>query len=100
LLALATVGVVRVLGYQENMEPIPDSEMQAVERLMVSQAPLSPHSFLKAVDRVLVKRGPLAGTEGFLVRLKNQARIVISVNLLARSASAEVDIDDVERVKV
>jgi hypothetical protein len=38
----------------------------------------------------------LRGLEGFLVRVKNLARLVISVNLIAQSVATEVDIADVE----
>ena len=38
-----------------------------------------------------VRRGPLKGIEGYFVRLKNQSRLVISVNVLSQSVATEVD---------
>jgi len=46
--------------------------------------------------RVRVRLGPLQGCEGILIRKKNIARLVLSVNFLQRSVSVEVDADNVE----
>jgi hypothetical protein len=42
-----------------------------------------------------VIRGALEGHEGFLVRDKGNHRIVLSMDLIQRSMSVEVDLDDV-----
>ena len=44
----------------------------------------------------MVKRGPLAGWEGELVRVKNAAKPVVSIQLLSQSGAAEIDSGDVE----
>jgi hypothetical protein len=41
----------------------------------------------------------LRDVEGLLVRIKSQARLVLSVELLARSVSTEIDAGDVEVVR-
>ena len=43
-----------------------------------------------------VKRGSLEGIEGILVRKKNLYRLVLSVDLLARSVAVEIDATDLE----
>jgi hypothetical protein len=43
-----------------------------------------------------VKRGSLAGIEGILIRKKNLFRLVLSVELLARSVAVEIDAADLE----
>jgi NADH:ubiquinone oxidoreductase subunit K len=45
---------------------------------------------------VRVRSGPLAGVEGILVRRKNAARFVISVDLIARSVALDIDALDLE----
>jgi transcription antitermination factor NusG len=47
---------------------------------------------------VRVTSGPLRGLEGILVRRKNLFRLVLSVEILERSAAVEVDVAAVERV--
>ena len=45
-----------------------------------------------------IVNGPLEGTEGILIRRKNAFRVVLSIDLIMKAASVEVDIGDVERI--
>jgi hypothetical protein len=47
---------------------------------------------------VRVISGPLQGLEGILIRKKNSCRLVLSIEILERSAAVEVDVSAVERV--
>lgn len=77
---------------------IPVEEIEAVRRVVKTGLFLEPYPFLKSGDRVRLKTGPLEGIEGILVRKKNAYRMVISVELLARSIAVEVNAVDIERV--
>jgi transcription antitermination factor NusG len=52
---------------------------------------VTPHPFLNVGQAVLIERGPLTGLEGVLIEVKGKHRLVVSINLLQRSVSAEVD---------
>ena len=52
---------------------------------------LSPWPFLQVGRRVRVECGPLAGTEGIVLEVKSVCRIVVSLTLLQRSVSAEIE---------
>jgi len=71
-----------------------DSIRQAVERCVK----IEPHPFIHRGDLVRVRSGPLTGIEGILVRKKNFSRLVLTVELLGKSAAVEVDVAIVERV--
>jgi len=77
---------------------IPVEEIEGVRRVIEKGLSAEPHPFLKSGDRVRLKNGPLDGIEGILVRKKSFYRLVLSVELLARSISVEVDVADVERM--
>jgi hypothetical protein len=47
---------------------------------------------------VRIKSGALAGIEGILVRKRNISRLVLSVEMLGKAASMEVDAFQVEPV--
>jgi transcription antitermination factor NusG len=47
---------------------------------------------------VRIVRGALQGAEGILIRKKNASRVVVSMDLIARAASVEVETADVERI--
>jgi len=93
---LQTPGVASIVGQGPTPEPIPESEIAAVRLVMASRERCSAHPFLKEGTWVRVSRGALKGVEGFLVRIKNLARVVISVNALSQSVAVEIDARDVE----
>src|SRR5579871_3841636 len=81
-------GIVNIAG---QAAVIPEAEIEDVRRMVESFLHAEPHPFLKCGDRVRIKAGPLAGIEGILVRKKNQMRLVLSVELLAKSVAVEID---------
>jgi transcription antitermination factor NusG len=56
-----------------------------------------PHGFISIGERVVVTQGPLEGTTGFLIREKNRCRVVLSLDLIKRSMSVEVDANAIAR---
>jgi transcription antitermination factor NusG len=88
---LTVPGVVDVVGFGKMPEHIPDAEIERVRRMVQSGLLVSPYPFVQVGQAVLIEHGPLSGVEGILVEAKGKARLVVSVNLLRRSVSAEVD---------
>ncbi len=84
-------GVVDVVGFGKTPERIPDAEVERVRRMVESGLPITPFPYVQVGQAVLIERGPLAGIEGVLVEVKGKLRLVVSVHLLQRSVSAEVD---------
>jgi transcriptional antiterminator NusG len=86
-------GLVSLLGAGwDRLAVIPEREMQAIEQLQAAGVPVKRHPYLQTGRRVRVTRGPLAGCEGILVELKaSRGRLIVSIELLQRSVSAEVD---------
>jgi len=95
---VTTPGIVSVLSVNGEPAVIPESEIEAVRKAIEWGNRVEPHPFLRCGDRVRVISGPLQGLEGILVRKKNLYRLVLSVELLERSAAVEVDVSSVERV--
>lgn len=77
---------------------VSDEEIDTLRKVCSVGVGVLPHPFLKQGDHVRVRTGPLAGTEGIFVRTKNQCRVVISVELLRKGVSVEVDTGDIERI--
>jgi transcription antitermination factor NusG len=94
-----TPGVFFVVENAGRACPVSDSEIEAVKIVMRSGGNIAPHEFLQAGERVRVQSGPLAGVLGFFVREKNQSRIVVSVEVLRKAVSVEVDISNVVKMK-
>lgn len=88
---LTVPGVVGLVGFGEGPSPIPDQEIEQVRRMVQSGLLLKPWPFLEVGQTVLLERGPLAGLEGILEEVKGRLRLVVSIRLLQRSVSTEVD---------
>jgi len=96
---LTTPGVHSFVAWAGRPADIPQEEIDAVRRLVDSSLRIEPHPFLKCGDWVRIKSGPLEGIQGILVHKRSAFRLVLSVEMLAQSASVEVDISVVERVR-
>lgn len=97
-LVLTTPGVIRVVGFGGKPCPIPDSEIDAIQRLALSPD-VMPAPYLKIGHKVQIMKGPLLGITGILTQVKNAHRLVVSVNLIMNSVSVNVDSVDVLPVR-
>ena len=89
-----------ILSRGEQIAVVPEDEILAIRRAVEGCYRVEPHPFLRCGERVRVTRGSLEGVEGILVRKKNLYRLVLSVDMLARSVGVEVDAADVEPVGI
>jgi transcription antitermination factor NusG len=86
-------GLVRLLGQRwDQLEAVPDSEVDAIQKLIRSELPIFPYPFLREGQRVRITRGPLASVEGILVRGNpKKGLVVVSIELLQRSVAVQLD---------
>lgn len=99
LQAVTTPGVCSIICLSGIPAIIPGEEITAIQRALESKYWLEPHPFLCEGETVRVISGPLCGVEGILCRKKDAHRLVISVQMLGRSAAVEIDSSIVERVQ-
>lgn len=96
LTLITTPGIHSLVCWGGRAANIPREEIEAVRRLVESAYAIEPHPFLTCGDRVRIKSGPLEGIEGILIRKTRGYRLVLSVEMLSKSASVEVDTSVVE----
>jgi len=100
LQVVTTPGVHMILFHGEQVAIIPEVEIQAIRSAVEGPFRVEPHPFLKCGERVRVVRGSLEGVEGILVRKKNLYRLVLSVDMMAKSVAVEIDATDVQPAPV
>lgn len=88
--------VVRLVGFSGVPASLPDEQVEILRAGLADQLHAEPHPFLTVGRRVSIVRGPLAGLEGVLLRKKGNFRFVLSVDLIQRSLSVDVDVADVQ----
>ena len=98
LSVLKTPGVVSVVGFGGVPAAIPDSEIEAIRLMLGSALPVAPYPFLSAGQHVRIVRGPLTGLEGFVLGRRREFLLVISITLLQRSVSVEVEREWIEPI--
>jgi transcription antitermination factor NusG len=88
---LITPGVMHIVGIGKTPHPVEDGEIAALKAIVISGLQTEPRSYLNIGEKVRIEVGPLAGVEGILLALKGSNRLVVSVSLLQRSVSVEID---------
>jgi transcription antitermination factor NusG len=97
LRVLSCLGVVSIVGVDGRPAPIADREIESIRTLVASDLRFDPSPLIEEGDPVEVVRGPLRGVVGRLVRKSGQARLVLSVGLIGRGVTVDVDAADVRR---
>jgi hypothetical protein len=82
-------GVVGFAGFGKGPTPVPDHEIERVRGMVQSGLLITPWPFLKLGQTVLIEHRPLA--EGLLKEVKGRLPLVVSIHLLQRSVSTEID---------
>ncbi len=96
---ICTRGVVRIIGTNPHTPtPIPEKQVNDIKILVNGNVKLDPYKYLKSGSRIRVKVGPLRGVEGILLKRKTNYRVVVSIDLLQKSTSAEISIADIEPI--
>jgi transcription antitermination factor NusG len=94
LQVLEIPGVARLVGFNGHPAPVPVEDIETIRACLAGRHPMQPHCFVQRGQRVRVLSGPLAGLTGIVVRQKKRTLFVISLELLMRSVSVEIDISD------
>lgn len=92
---ITTPGVIYVVGFGNEPAPITDHEINAVHAILDSGVAAEPCPYLRTGERIRVTRGALQGIEGLLVQKKSEWRMVVSIEMLQRSVSVEIDREDI-----
>jgi len=87
-----------IVGAGKIPIPVPDDELAAVRTMIESGRPVLPWPCLRKGQPVRIDDGPLAGLTGTLARDADAWRIVVTVTLLQRSVSVQLDRDCVSPV--
>jgi transcription antitermination factor NusG len=95
---LQTSGVARFIGFGPRPAVVSNEEIAALEAAVTNGITVSPHPYLVVGSRVRIIRGPLAGLTGILTRDNQVSRVVLSVDLISRSISVQLDAGDVESI--
>jgi transcription antitermination factor NusG len=95
---LSTKGVVCILGNHGSPVPVPLSEIESTRKLLRSGLKFRPFPYEMEGKEVTIISGPLEGARGKVLYARGGCSLILSVNLIRRSVSVEIDMNDVEFV--
>ena len=94
---LRVPGVISIVGSGRKPSQLPDSYIHFL-REGLREGKIEPHCDLVMGARVRIRSGLMAGVEGVLLRKKNNLRVVLTLEMIMKSVTVEVQIDDIETV--
>jgi transcription antitermination factor NusG len=94
---LVIPGVIGVVSIGRMPVSVQEQEILAVQDVVKSGLAYQPCPFT-AGQPVRIESGPLRGLEGVVVEMKKSYRLIVSIQLLQRSVSVEIDQDHLKPV--
>jgi transcription antitermination factor NusG len=95
---LTVPGVVSIVGNRNGPLPVDEREFDCFRRLCASYSEVQEQNFGEPGMPVEVVHGPLAGLTGILLGPRSRCRLVVSISLLQRAISVEMDAACVRRL--
>jgi transcription antitermination factor NusG len=80
----------QIVGFGKTPHPVEDAEVDALQRICKTGVQAVPCPYMTVGAKVTILQGPLKGLEGIMMEPK-ETRLVVSVTLLQRSVSVELD---------
>lgn len=91
---LKVPGVISIVGGPKPL-PVAESYIHFL-REGLRHGKIEPHPYLTVGTRVRIRSGVMAGMEGVLLRKKNNFRVVLTLDMIMRSVTVEVEMEDIE----
>lgn len=88
---LTCPGVVNVVTFGSEPAVVDPVEIETIRSIVSSGLGAQPWPYLKVGRKVLIEQGPLKGIEGLVVEVRRRFHLIVSVSLLQRSVSVQVE---------
>jgi transcriptional antiterminator NusG len=95
--AVEVPGALSFVGANKVPAPMPDAEILAL-RAGLTLDHCEPHPYMPLGATVRIRSGVLAGRTGVVLRTRNSCRVVLTLSLIMRSFTVEVDAADLDPI--
>ena len=92
-------GIIRIVAFGGRPHPVPDREIEALQQIVRGKREYSAVPYFRAGQKVQVISGPLTGISGIITQFKKRDRLVISLDVIMKSISVEIDGSEVTLVQ-
>ncbi len=94
---LETTGVVKIVSFRGVPAVIPDWQIDAVKQMLRYPETLRLEKYIRPGEVVEVIDGPFKGLRGTVVTLRNETRLLITIEGIMQSVSVEIESDFLKR---
>ena len=94
---LHTEGVIGLISFRKVAIPIPDKQIEDLQRLLSQKVPCSLHAFLKVGQHVRIRGGCLDGLEGILEQ-RGDKNLLISIEAIQRTVAITIEGYELEMI--
>lgn len=94
---LETNGVVKIVSFRGVPAVIPDWQIDAVKQMLKHPETLRLEKYIRPGEMVQVTDGPFKGLKGTVVKLRNETRLLITIEGIMQSVSVEIESDFLKR---
>jgi transcription antitermination factor NusG len=94
-MVISSPGVLRILG-KNGSEVVNSEEIERIRTAVATGCVLRPHPPITVGTRVRVSKGVFAGTEGLVIELRSNCKVVISMSAVNQCYSLENEIGNLE----
>jgi transcription antitermination factor NusG len=88
-------GFIRIVSFGGKPCPVPDIQIEALQRIIDSKRDICPIPYLAVGQKVQIVTGSLSGLIGIVSHYRNCGRLVVSIDLIMRSIVVEIDAEEV-----
>jgi len=92
-------GIICIVAFGGRPHPVPDKEIEALQKIVRGEREYCASPYLNMGRKVQVISGPLTGVSGTIMQFKNRDRLVISLDVIMKSVSVEIDQSEVAPVQ-
>jgi len=88
---LQTEGVIRLVSFNHVPVLIPERQIDSIRQLLRETVSIEKVNYLAVGQYVEVIEGPLKGVQGILQKIKDQTKLVITIDALCQAVAVEID---------
>ncbi len=86
------------VGVRGASLPIPDDQIESIQKVLTQSAPWRSYPFIKAGQRVRIRGGAMDGVEGVFLSENGDHSLIISIDAIQRSMAVRINGYDVEPI--
>jgi transcription antitermination factor NusG len=94
-LVLESAGCVNVVQFGAKPASVPEQDIAAL-RVLAAEGRATPFPYVSEGRRVRVRSGAFKDVEGYIQKVKNEEQLILSLHLLQRSVSVQIEADAVQ----